>query len=94
MLDTILNLLNVFANIVTSLIYILGVYVILTAARFVGNEPEHDDKRFIDKSAGWLSFLFVIWAIASQRELVAEKLPFVSKDLGEYLGIRKDDGHV
>ena len=48
----------------------------------------------IDKTASLTWWWSVKWAFATQTKILAEKLPFVSKDLTEALGIRKDDGEI
>lgn len=73
-----------------SVIIVLGLFTGYAAYRFVRVEGSN----VIDQTAGALSFLFVIWAVAMNAILVAEKLPFVTKDLREWLNLRPDDGEV
>lgn len=48
----------------------------------------------IDSTAGFTWWWSVKWAFATQTAILAEKLPFVSKDLTEALGVRRDDGEI
>jgi len=68
----------------------LGLYVTYVAWRFARGRPGG----IVDKSAGFLSYLFIMWFIVTRKEEVAKAIPFVSMDLSEMLGWRKDDGEV
>lgn len=48
----------------------------------------------IDKTAAFMIWIGLKWGFASQTRRIAEKLPFVSQDLSEMLGIKDDDGRV
>lgn len=48
----------------------------------------------VDTTAGFLIWVMLKWSFASQTKLMAEKLPFISQDLTEMLGIRPDDGEI
>lgn len=73
-----------------STLILLGTFTGYAAYRFVRKEG----RNVIDQTAGALSFLFVIWAVAMNAVLVAEKLPFVTKDLREWLNLRPDDNEL
>ena len=45
----------------------------------------------VDSTAGTTWYWALKWAFASQTKIMVEKLPFLSKDLTEALGIRPDD---
>ena len=67
----------------------LGLFDCYIAYRFL-----RKGKGVVDQTAGFLSYWFVKWTLTTQTKLVAKAMPFVSKDLTEWLGIRKDDGNV
>jgi hypothetical protein len=48
----------------------------------------------VDKTATLMIWFALKWGFASQTRRIAEKLPFISQDLTEMLGIRDDDGKV
>ncbi len=48
----------------------------------------------VDKTAAFWNWFSVKWCLASQTELMAEKLPFISKDLSEVVGVKEDDGRI
>ncbi len=68
----------------------LGLYTTYVALRFARGKP----KGIIDKSAGFLSYFFIMWLIMTRKEEVAAVIPFVSQDLSELIGWRKDDGEI
>ncbi len=47
---------------------------------------------YIDQTAALLNWFQLKWALASRAEIVAEKLPFLKKDLTENIGVKADDG--
>lgn len=67
----------------------LGMYTAYVAWRFTWN-----GEGIVDQTAGFLSYLFVMWFLSTRTEEVAAKIPFVSKDLSEMIGWRKDDGKI
>ncbi len=67
----------------------IGLLCIYMAYRFCRN-----GKGIVDQTAGFLSFFFVMWTCTTQTELVAKCMPFVSQDLTEFIGFRKDDGEI
>lgn len=67
----------------------MGLLVIYMATRFAGSGDG-----IVDKTAGFLSFFFIMWFVVTRREEVAEKIPFVKMDLSEMIQWRKDDGKV
>jgi hypothetical protein len=48
----------------------------------------------VDKSAIVGNWFTLKWMLASQTDKVVEKLPFLSKDLSENVGVKEDDGKV
>jgi len=48
----------------------------------------------VDKTAALWNWFSVKWCLASQTKLMAEKLPFISKDLSEVVGVKDDDGRI
>jgi hypothetical protein len=48
----------------------------------------------VDKTASVFIWIGLKWGFASQTRRTAEKLPFISQDLSEMLGIKDDDGDV
>ncbi len=48
----------------------------------------------VDTTAGTTWYWAIKWAFASQSKAMAAKLPFMSQDLTEALGIRPDDGKI
>ena len=46
---------------------------------------------YIDKTAALWNWFSLKWALASRARIVAEKLPFLKKDLTEVIGIKPDD---
>ena len=48
----------------------------------------------VDKTAAFWNWFNTKWCLASQTELMAEKLPFISKDLSEVVGVKDDDGRI
>jgi hypothetical protein len=48
----------------------------------------------MDQTASLWNWFNLKWCIASQTDLVAEKLPFITKDLSEVVGVKKDDGRI
>jgi len=49
---------------------------------------------YIDKTAAIGNWFCLKWALASRAEIVAEKLPFLKKDLTEIIGVKADDGET
>ena len=47
---------------------------------------------YIDKTAAIGNWFCLKWALASRAEIVAEKLPFLKKDLTEIINVKADDG--
>ena len=64
---------------------LIGLADLYIAYRFI-RKPE------IDSTAGFTWYWASKWAFATQTKTMAEKLPFLSQDLTEALGIRPDDG--
>lgn len=62
----------------------LGLCDLYIAYRFI-RKPQ------IDSTAGFTWYWASKWAFATQTKTMAEKLPFLSQDLTEALGIRPDD---
>lgn len=75
---------------ILSPILTVGLYTLYTAYRFVYK----NGKGFVDQTAGFLSYFFIMWFISTRSEEVAEKIPFVGMDLSEMVGWRKDDGEI
>jgi hypothetical protein len=48
----------------------------------------------VDYTAGVHWWWDLKWAFGSQTRIMASKLPWLSKDLTEALGIRPDDGRI
>lgn len=48
----------------------------------------------VDKTASVMIWIGLKWGFASQTRRIAEKLPFISQDLSERLGIKADDGEI
>jgi len=48
----------------------------------------------MDQTASLWNWFNLKWCIASQTDLVAEKLPFITKDLSEVVGVKEDDGRI
>lgn len=48
----------------------------------------------IDQTASFFHWMSIKWCIASQTEIMAEKLPFITKDLSEAIGVKPDDGEI
>lgn len=48
----------------------------------------------VDKTASVFIWIGIKWGFSSQTRRIAEKLPFISQDLSEMLGIKTDDGEV
>lgn len=67
----------------------LGILDCYIAYRFL-----RKGKGVVDQTAGVLSYWFVKWTLTTQTETVAKTMPFVSQDLTEWLGFRKDDGKI
>ena len=51
-------------------------------------------KGYIDQTAFVWNWFNLKWALASRARIVAEKLPFLKKDLTEVIGVKQDDGEV
>ncbi len=68
----------------------IGLYAIYGALRFARGKP----KGIVDKTAGFLSYFFIMWFVVTRKEEVAKVIPFVGMDLSEMLRWRKDDGEV
>jgi len=51
-------------------------------------------KEEVDFTASFMIWLSLKWAFALHTKMMAEKLPFISQDLTEMLGIRPDDGKI
>lgn len=64
-----------------------GVADMYICYRFV-RKPE------VDSTAGVTWWWALKWSFASQTKTMVEKLPWISKDLTEALGIRPDDGET
>ena len=47
---------------------------------------------YIDKTAAIGNWFCLKWALASRAQIVAEKLPFLTKDLTEIINVKADDG--
>mgnify|MGYP003656926922 CR=1 FL=1 len=47
---------------------------------------------YIDQTAAIGNWFSLKWALASRAEIVAEKLPFLKKDLTEIINVKADDG--
>lgn len=67
----------------------LGIYEMYKMYRFVRRRG----KGFVDQTAGALALLMTEWALCSQPEIVAKRLPFVTEDLTEWMELR-DDGEI
>lgn len=48
----------------------------------------------VDSTAGVTWYWVLKWSFASQVRVMVEKLPFLSQDLTEAMGIRGDDGDI
>ena len=48
----------------------------------------------IDKTAAVWNWFNLKWVLVSKNKEIAEKLPFLSKDLSEVVGVKEDDGRV
>ena len=66
---------------------IWGLLDMYIAYRFI-RKPE------VDSTAGLTWWWSVKWSFATQTKTMAEKLPFIRKDLTEALGIRPDDNRT
>ena len=51
-------------------------------------------KEEVDSTAGVTWYWALKWAFASQTRVMVQKLPWLSQDLTEALGIRPDDGRI
>lgn len=49
---------------------------------------------YIDKTAALWNWFNLKWTLVTRAKIVAEKLPFLTKDLTEVVGVKKDDGEV
>lgn len=48
----------------------------------------------VDKTASLGNWIALKWVLATQSDLVAEKLPFLQRDLSENIGVKDDDGNI
>ena len=48
----------------------------------------------IDQTASLWNWFNLKWCLASQTDKVVEKLPFLTQDLSEVVGVKEDDGKV
>lgn len=48
----------------------------------------------VDKTASLGNWIALKWVLATQTDLVAERLPFLQRDLSENIGVKEDDGKI
>lgn len=80
--------LTVFA-LVVGLPWSLGMYLAYCVHRYARR-----GKGIVDITAAIWNFLNAVWLMASQPQLMADRLGFPRRDMSETLGLKPDDGDV